>query len=84
MQQWIDIAKEHWKEFLPKKYAALEAQGQEALYKALYQAAEMTGQQMDQLQASGLSHWEAWEMTREEYLLLKPEPEVTAKLEAED
>lgn len=60
------------------------AQGREILDKALYQGAETTENQMDQLQASRLSHQEAWEIKREESLLIKPESEVTAKLKAED
>lgn len=83
MQQWIDLAREHWKEWLPKKYAALKVQGDQVLNKALYQAASQTAREVTQLEDSGLTFLEAWEMTRETYLLLKPEVDNTDEEETE-
>lgn len=84
MQQWIDLAREHWKVYLPNKYNALQTQGPTALNKALYEAAELTAREMDQLEAQGISPAEAWTMVRETYLLLPPEPEVIERLDLED
>ncbi len=85
MQQWMDLAEAHWKEFLPKKYARLKAKGPKALNKALYEAARLTNREILQLvDYQGVSEAEAWTMVRETYLLLPPEPEVTAALDAEE
>ena len=85
MDEWINLARAHWKEFLPKKYAQLEAKGPKALTKALYEAAHQTDRDLLQLvEDLGISEAEAWTMVRETYLLLRPEPEVTAALDAED
>ena len=83
MNSWMEQAETHWKEFQPKRYAALKAKGQQALVRALSQAARRTGNEIDSLMEAGMTHEEAWEMTREEYLFPAPEPEVTAALERE-
>ena len=80
MQQWIDQAREHWKEFQPKRYRQLKLKG--TLGKDLYSAAEQTMLEMEQLQAQGMSHLEAWEATREKYLFPAPEQETLRALEA--
>ena len=81
---WIEMGRKHWKEFRPTKYQALKAKGEVELNKALYQAAEMTADERDQLVEAGYNHQEAWEMTREKYLLLPPEEAVMRRLESED
>ena len=66
LQNWIDQAKTHWKEFQPTRYAALKEAG--TLATELQQAAEKTSKAMSDLQASGFTHQEAWEQTRERWL----------------
>ena len=82
MQQWINQAREHWREFCPKKVAELEKAG--LLGKALYQAAEETLTAIEQMQKAGMTFSEAREVAMREYLLLEPEPEVLAALDAAD
>ena len=82
MQHWIRQAEAHWREFLPKMVAELEKAG--TLRLALAQAAEQTMDEITELEAQGLTFSEAREMVIQEYLFLRPEPEVTAALEAED
>ncbi len=71
LDPWIRMAREHWKEFLPRRYAEFEAAGK--LDEALRAAAEQTYLEMSQLEESGFQPDEAFQMVREEYLLLKPE-----------
>lgn len=67
LQNWIDMADRHWKEFQPKRYAALKAAGK--LQEALREAASQTYSEVSQLEDSGFNPEEAWQMTREKYLL---------------
>ena len=82
MQHWLIQAEAHWREFLPKKVAALEKAG--TLKLELYQAAKQTMDELTELEAQGLTFSEAREMVIQQYLLLPPEPEVTATLEEGD
>lgn len=73
---WIHQARQHWREFQPRKFKALKDAG--TLDKALEQAAEQTANEIDQLKAQGFAQHEAWEMVREKYLFPpeeKPENE---------
>lgn len=66
LQNWMNQAKEHWKEFQPTKFKALQAAG--TLDEALQSAADQTSKEMGDLRASGFNHQEAWEIVRESYL----------------
>jgi len=73
------MAEKHWREFRPKMVRELEAQGK--LEEALYEAQERTLDELlpleDKLVADGLTmdqaSRQAWEMVRENYILLPPE-----------
>lgn len=80
LKNWISQARESWQENNPTLYKELNRAGK--LSVALKDAAERTHQEMTELEQSGHSNQEAWEMTREKYLLLPPEQEtdeVTSK-----
>ena len=66
LQNWVSQAKAHWKEFQPTLYGQLEKSGK--LDAALQQAALQTAEEMNELEESGMTEHEAWEMTREQYL----------------
>jgi hypothetical protein len=74
------MAEAHWREHLPRRVRELEAQGR--LLPALLEAQEQTASAMDRLMRDlsqqGLTpqqaHDRAWELVREQYLLLPPEP----------
>lgn len=74
------MAEAHWREHLPRKVRELEAQGR--LQQALIEAQEQTASAMDRLMrdlsqqglTSQQAHDRAWELVREQYLLLPPEP----------
>lgn len=66
LQNWVNQADSHWKEFQPTRYAELKASGE--LKSALQKAAEQTYSDLSSLTDSGLRHDEAWEMVREWYL----------------
>ena len=74
------MAEAHWREHLPRKVRELEAQGR--LRPALIEAQEQTASAMDRLMRDlsqqGLTpqqaHDRAWELVREQYLFLPPEP----------
>ena len=75
------MAEKHWREHLPKMVRELEAKGQ--LHQMLLEAEEKTKDAMinltQQFRNQGLTaqqaHDRAWEMVREEYILLPPETE---------
>jgi hypothetical protein len=67
----MNLARESWKEHNPTLYKELNRSGK--LGSALKEAAERTYSETSELEASGYSPSEAWEMTREKYLLLPPE-----------
>ncbi|MCP4305500.1 MAG: hypothetical protein GY788_11605 [bacterium] len=69
---WKNLAREHWKEFQPTRFKALQKASQ--LEQALDHAVSQTHLEMDQLTASGFKEWEAWPMVREQYLLPPEEP----------
>lgn len=71
LKNWISLARESWKENNPTLYKELNRSGK--LGTALKEAAERTYSEMSELEASGHSPQEAWEMTREKYLLLPAE-----------
>lgn len=71
LQNWIDQARSHWKEHLPKRYAALKEAGM--LEKSLREAANQTFLEVSQLEDSGFQPDEAWQMVRENYLMLPAE-----------
>lgn len=68
---WIRDAREHWKEHLPKMYSEYERNG--VLQQKLEEAAEQTFDEVYDLERSGISPDEAWQMVRERYLFLPEE-----------
>ena len=79
LTQYGRMAEKHWREFRPKMVAEMEAKG--VLQEMLLEAEEQTAGEMHDLtmkfQQQGLTpqqaHSRAWEMVREEYILLPPE-----------
>jgi hypothetical protein len=75
------MAEKHWREHRPKMVRELEARGQ--LQEMLLEAERKTKDEMVELRTKfirqGLTpqqaHDRAWEMVREEYILLSPEDE---------
>ena len=75
------MAERHWREFRPQMVKELEEAGK--LEEALHEAQERTLDEMleleTKLEADGLTiqqaRDQAWEMTREKYILLPPEEE---------
>ena len=73
------MAQRHWRQFLPRMTAQLEASGR--LHAMLIEAEEQTEAELDSLRRhfiqQGLTppqaHSRAWEIVRERYLLLPPE-----------
>ena len=80
LTQYGRMAEQHWRQFLPKMVADLEATGQ--LRPMLLEAEEKTENELDSLRRhliqEGLTaqqaHSRAWEIVRERYLFLPPEP----------
>ena len=77
LDRWIGQAGHHWRDHLPRRYRELDKAGE--LPQALLRAAELTAREMDQLLDSGFDPDQAWEMVRNEYLFLPPEPEKPRK-----
>ena len=73
LERWIGQAGHHWEEHLPTLYREHLADG--TLPQALRRAAELTATEMDSLLEAGFDPDQAWEMVRNEYLFLPPEPE---------
>ncbi len=79
LTQWGLMAERHWREFLPRMVAELEAKG--LLHQMLLDAEERTEAELDSLRRhfiqQGLTpdhaHGRAWEIVRERYLFLPPE-----------
>ena len=79
LTQYGLMAEKHWREFLPKMVAEMEATSR--LHTLLLEAEEKTEAEMDhlrrQLMRQGLTaqqaHDQAWEMVRERYIFLPPE-----------
>lgn len=76
LQNWINQARDHWKEFQPTRFKELQRVGK--LEPALKQAAEQTYLELDQLEESGMDPQGAWEMVRERYLFPPEEPGLSA------
>ena len=83
LTQYGLMAERHWRQFRPKMVKRLEAQGK--LEEALSEAQETTIEEMDTLRrqlqkAQSLTpqqaQTQAWELIREKYILLEPEPGV--------
>ena len=81
LTQYGRMAERHWRQFLPRMTAQLEAQGQ--LHAMLLEAEERTEGELDSLRRhfieQGLTpqqaHDRAWEIVRERYIFLPPEAE---------
>ena len=79
LTQYGRMAEKHWREFLPRMVRELEAKG--LLHQMLLEAEEKTKDEMvgllTELRKQGLTpqqaHDRAWEMVRENYILLPPE-----------
>ncbi len=80
LTQYGLIAEKHWREFLPKMVAQLEAEG--CLNEALWEAQETTLDEMELLtrrmereerMSPEQAQTAAWELIREKYILLPPE-----------
>ena len=79
LTQYGRMAEKHWREFLPNMVSEMEAKG--ILQEMLLEAEEKTAGEMHDLtmkfQQQGLTpqqaHSRAWEMVREDYILLPPE-----------
>jgi len=81
LQNWVEQARAHWKEFRPDMFMELDDAG--ILEQELQTAATLTARDMDAFQGAGLSWDEAWERTRNEYLFLPEEDEQKAKADRE-
>ena len=81
LTQYGRLAERHWRQFLPRMTAQLEAQGQ--LHAMLLVAEERTEVELDSLRRHFLqpgltpqqAHDQAWEIVRERYIFLPPERE---------
>ena len=79
LTQYGRMAEKHWRQFLPRMVADLEAKGQ--LRPMLLEAEEKTESELDSLRRhfiqQGLTpsqaHDRAWEIVRERYIFLPPE-----------
>lgn len=79
LTQYGRMAERHWRQFLPRMVAELEAKGD--LYSTLLDAENKTEAELDSLRRhflqQGLTPQQAqdraWEIVRERYLLLPPE-----------
>jgi hypothetical protein len=56
----IELGRRHWCEHLPRRYRELEANG--TLEQALDAAATMLLEQIESIQAAGVSREEAWQI----------------------
>jgi hypothetical protein len=68
---WAQMAKDHWRVFLPKMYAQLEAEGK--LDETAERAAYLTADSMQEAMEDGYSEPEAWEACRKEFIFLASE-----------
>jgi hypothetical protein len=80
LTQYGLMAEKHWREFLPKMVARMEAEGR--LMEALWEAQETTLDEMEVLTRKleneqsltpEQAQTTAWELIREKYILLPPE-----------
>lgn len=75
---WIEQARAHWQEHLPKMYARLQKNG--TLERTLAEAADATSKDLRALTTQGATWQEAWEQVRERHLFLPEEPEAMPKM----
>ena len=75
--QYVTMARNHWREWLPKMYQEMQENGtlQEYLQKASADAAA----QVASLMAAGAQQHEAEEIVLPETIMLPPEPETRPK-----
>lgn len=73
LKSLIEVGRQHWRVYLPEKFKALSEAG--TLEAELKAAAELTIAEMDDLRTAGSQPHEAWEATRELFLILPAEPE---------
>jgi hypothetical protein len=66
LNNWIREARDHWRRFQPETFKELLRANK--LDWALREAAELTYREMQELEAAGFQHQEAWQMVRERYL----------------
>ncbi len=81
MKQMEKLARTHWAEWRPKTVASLEKRN--AFRTATTRAASKAYLEMISMMQSGQPAHEAEELVLKRYILLKPEPEVIAEMEAE-
>ena len=81
-EKLVEMGREHWKEYQPTKYWDLETTGQ--LEQELSAAADLTMKAMQVDIDAGFRPHEAWENTRELYLLLPEEPGLEDDEEPDD
>ena len=83
LTQYGLMAERHWRQFRPKMVKRLGAQGE--LEEVLFEAQETTIEEMDTLRRQlqkeqsltpQQAQTQAWELIREKYILLEPEPGV--------
>ena len=67
-------AKEHWKKVRPKLYQSLKESRK--LDQAAQRAADLTSERFGQAIENGLSHDQAWELVREQFVFLPSEEDV--------
>lgn len=79
LNRWITLARSHWEEHAPARFRQLSESGR--LEEALQEAAELTYRETSELEEAGYSPDEAWQMVRENYLLLPPESDADDKPE---
>ena len=81
LTQYGIMAERHWREFRPRMVRQMEAKG--TMMDALFEAQERTIDEMETLTRQleteqkltpQQAHDQAWEMIREKYILLPPEP----------
>jgi len=70
---WCEMAKEHWRVFLPKRYARLQAEGK--LDEEAAKAARITAREMRDVMNGGFSESEAWQAFRGRWIFLPSEEE---------
>jgi hypothetical protein len=70
---WAEMAKEHWRVFLPTRYAGFVAEG--TLEAKVAAAAHLLARGMREAMEHGVSEAEAWSALCEEHLLLPSEDE---------
>ena len=71
IEKLTEITTNHWRKYLPKLYARLQAEG--ILQARIKQAANNTQQVMEQLIGEGYSEFTARQETRTEYAILPAE-----------